>query len=289
MLCGCIDIGSNTTRVLVADVGATGILEVLQGKAYTRLGQGLDPGGAVSAPKLAELVGVVARQAAAARAAGAEAFQVVATAAVREAPNRAAVCAALAEAGGGEVAVLSGEEEAALAFLGATGTLAEPLAGGIGVVDVGGGSTEIAVGSAGTGLRWWASRRIGSGSLREPGAPPLDAAGLAALRARAAAALADVEPPPVAHALAVGGSAASLRRLVGPVLDAPALERALGELCAAPPAVVAARFGLEPERVALLPAGIVLLDAAARRLGRPLRIGCGGLREGVLLRLAGTG
>jgi exopolyphosphatase / guanosine-5'-triphosphate,3'-diphosphate pyrophosphatase len=57
-------------------------------------------------------------------------------------------------------------------------------------------------------------------------------------------------------------------------------------LSAEPAAAVAERFGIEPERVPLLPAGILLLSAAARRLGRELHVGCGGLREGVLLDLA---
>jgi len=51
---------------------------------------------------------------------------------------------------------------------------------------------------------------------------------------------------------------------------------------------VAARHGIEPERVPLLPAGILILGAVAQRLGRPLEIGCGGLREGVLLDMAGS-
>jgi exopolyphosphatase/guanosine-5'-triphosphate,3'-diphosphate pyrophosphatase len=70
------------------------------------------------------------------------------------------------------------------------------------------------------------------------------------------------------------------------VLDDEALERAMRTLCAAPAADVAEAMGLAPERVRLLPAGILVLEAAARRLGRPLRIGRGGLREGVLLELA---
>ena len=87
--------------------------------------------------------------------------------------------------------------------------------------------------------------------------------------------------------MAVGGSAASLPKLVGPVLDDAALERAIGTLRSAPAAVVARRNGLAPERAVLLPAGILVLAAAARRLGMPLRIGRGGLREGVVLELAG--
>jgi exopolyphosphatase / guanosine-5'-triphosphate,3'-diphosphate pyrophosphatase len=70
------------------------------------------------------------------------------------------------------------------------------------------------------------------------------------------------------------------------VLDDAALERAIGRLCSGPAAAVAEEMGLAAERVRLLPAGILVLEAAARRLGKPLRIGRGGLREGILLELA---
>ena len=59
-------------------------------------------------------------------------------------------------------------------------------------------------------------------------------------------------------------------------------------LCAAPAAEVARRYGLEVERVKLLPAGLLALEAAGRCLDSPLEIGHGGLREGVLLELAGA-
>jgi exopolyphosphatase / guanosine-5'-triphosphate,3'-diphosphate pyrophosphatase len=185
--------------------------------------------------------------------------------------------------------VLDGHEEARLAFVGATRTQPDAPAGAIAVVDVGGGSTEIAVGTRAGGVAWSHSFPVGSGSLsdRHRRADPVTAAELAAMRADAAAALAGAEPPPVDLALAVGGSAASLRRLVGPVLGTEAMERALAELAAGPAAAVSARWDIDAERVRLLPAGILVLGAAAARLGRPLRIGCGGLREGVLLELAG--
>jgi exopolyphosphatase / guanosine-5'-triphosphate,3'-diphosphate pyrophosphatase len=70
------------------------------------------------------------------------------------------------------------------------------------------------------------------------------------------------------------------------VLTDEALERAMGRLCGAPAAEVARELNLAAERIRLLPAGILVLEAAARRLGKPLRIGRGGLREGVLLELA---
>jgi len=109
------------------------------------------------------------------------------------------------------------------------------------------------------------------------------------MRAEAETVVAAVAPPPVDIALAVGGSAASLRRLVGPTLGPEAIERALAELQAGTAAAVAARWDIDEERVHLLPAGILVLGAASRRLARPLQIGCGGLREGVLLEIAQAG
>ncbi len=107
------------------------------------------------------------------------------------------------------------------------------------------------------------------------------------MTAAAEAELAAADLPRIDHAVAVGGSAASLPTLIGPVLDDAALARALATLGSAPAAVVARRHGLAPERTELLPAGILVLAAAGRWLGMPLRIGRGGLREGVVLELAG--
>jgi exopolyphosphatase/guanosine-5'-triphosphate,3'-diphosphate pyrophosphatase len=212
----------------------------------------------------------------------------VATAVIRRAANRGEFCAAMREHGGVDVCVLDSDEEARLAFLGATRTLGTPLPGRVAVVDVGGGSTEIAVGTVAGGVEWSASFDFGSGHLADAylhGDPPA-AAELDAVRAHAAAALEGVQPPPADTAVAVGGSAASLRRLVGAVLEPETLERALRVLSAQPAAEVARRFGLEAERVKLLPAGLLALDAASQVLRRPLQIGRGGLREGVLLDMA---
>jgi exopolyphosphatase/pppGpp-phosphohydrolase len=85
----------------------------------------------------------------------------------------------------------------------------------------------------------------------------------------------------------VGGSAASLSRLAGRILDAGAFARALAELVAAPRREVARRFGLDVERVRLLPTGLVILQAASELFGAPLVVAGGGLREGVLLESAG--
>jgi len=289
MLCGCIDIGTNTTRVLVAEARPAGLREVLQRRAFTRLGRGLAPGGTIPAARIAETAAVVAEQHALAEQAGASTIRAVATAVIRRAANRDEFVDAIRDHGGVEVCVLDGEEEARLAFHGATRTLGRPLPGRVAVVDVGGGSTEIAVGTLAGGVEWAASFPFGSGFLADAflGGDPPDADELRAVRMHAARALSGIDPGPVATAIAVGGSAASLRRLVGETLDEQSLTRALSVLTSGPATDVAARFDLDAQRVRLMPAGLLALDAAAHALGQPLLIGCGGLREGVLLHLAG--
>jgi exopolyphosphatase / guanosine-5'-triphosphate,3'-diphosphate pyrophosphatase len=85
----------------------------------------------------------------------------------------------------------------------------------------------------------------------------------------------------------VGGSATSLHRLAGPLLDSAAFGRCLQLLCAERASEVARRFALDLERVRLLPAGLLILQAASERFGASLQIGRGGLREGILLEAAG--
>jgi exopolyphosphatase/guanosine-5'-triphosphate,3'-diphosphate pyrophosphatase len=114
----------------------------------------------------------------------------------------------------------------------------------------------------------------------------VSAADLHAMREHAAGTFEGIGAPPVDWAIAVGGSATSVRRLVGAVLEPDTLRRALRVLSTDDAAAVAERFAIERERVSLLPAGILILDAASQALGRPLSIGKGGLREGVLLDMA---
>ena len=87
------------------------------------------------------------------------------------------------------------------------------------------------------------------------------------------------------QAVAVGGSATSLRTLVGGVLEYETLERAIRLLTGDPIAEVARRFELDARRVYLLPAGVLLLEKISELLTCPLQIGKGGLRVGVILDL----
>ena len=175
MRCACVDIGSNTTRLLVADVDGDNWREVLSQRAYTKVGKGRDKDGSIAADRVEHVLEVVPTQVRMARQIGAEDLVVVATEAVRAAPNRDAILGPLHAALGIEVQLLSGSDEARLSFVGATKRMGPTLDGALAVIDVGGGSTEIAVGTQAEGATWDATFRVGSGKLAEAylaGDPP---------------------------------------------------------------------------------------------------------------------
>jgi exopolyphosphatase / guanosine-5'-triphosphate,3'-diphosphate pyrophosphatase len=282
----CIDIGSNTTRLLVAECDGESLLELHQERAFTRIGRGMEGDGTIAPAKIAEVVEIVVAQLRNARELGAVDVRGVATAAIRRAGNGPTLVEAIRSACGLGVEILSGEQEARLAFLGAARTLGHVPVGLLGVVDVGGGSSELVVGTAPDQVNWCTSFGLGSGDLADGclRSDPPSADELSAAHARVVQALEGLEAPHPVEAVAVGGSATSLRRLVGPLLDPEAFKRTLRLLASERAAEVARRFALDLERVRLLPAGLLILQAASELFGTSLQIGRGGVREGVLLR-----
>lgn len=287
MLYAAIDIGSNTTRVLVAEPTEGQLRKVMEQRAYTRIGKASQHNGAIDAEKVGEVGEAVATQVRLAEELGAEAMRTVATAAIREATNREDVVAEISRVAGVPVEVLSEHEEGRLAFLGATKTLGHPVEGQVAVVDVGGGSSEVVLGSATEGLRSVQSFKIGSGMLADEllSNDPPSPAELRAVREYVAEFFEGIEFDQPDQAVAVGGSATSLRALVGAALEYETLERAIRVLTGAPIADVAKRFELDPRRVRILPTGVLLLEKLSELLGQPLQIGKGGLREGIILDL----
>ncbi|HEX4308306.1 MAG TPA: hypothetical protein VHZ54_19890 [Solirubrobacterales bacterium] len=285
MLCAAIDIGSNTTRVLVAEPMDGQLKKVMEQRAYTRISKAVDESGAICPDKVEEVGELVATQVRLARELGAVEIRAVATAAVREATNGPAVAAAISAAAGVEVDVLSGEEEGRLSFIGATKALGHPTEGSIGVVDVGGGSTEVILGTVPDGVDAVRSWHIGSGVLADEliTSDPPSAAEIRRVRDHIEDFFDGIEIPRPDQAVAVGGSATSLRRLVGAVLEYETLERAIRVLSSEPAADVARRFELDPRRVRILTTGVLLLEKVSELLGQPLQIGKGGLREGIIL------
>jgi exopolyphosphatase / guanosine-5'-triphosphate,3'-diphosphate pyrophosphatase len=287
MLYAAIDIGSNTTRVLVAEPAEGQLRKVMEQRAYTRIGKSTTKDGSIVQGKIHEVAEAVATQVRLAEEIGAEVIKPVATAAIREARNRDEVLHAIAEVAGVEVEVLSEEEEGRFAFVGATKTLGHPVDGRVAVVDVGGGSSEIVLGTVSGGADDVRSFRIGSGMLAEEllQSDPPSAAELREVRDTINDFFAEVEIEQPDQAVAVGGSATSLRRLVGAVLEYETLERAVRVLASDPVDEVARKFELDPQRVRILPTGVLLLEKISQLLGQPLQIGKGGLREGVILDL----
>jgi exopolyphosphatase / guanosine-5'-triphosphate,3'-diphosphate pyrophosphatase len=282
-----VDVGSNTIRLLVAAPSRAGLECVARAKRAVGLGADVERLGAVSAPKLAEAAECVAAFAAEAHVAGAGLLEVVVASPGRQAENADQLVHMLSRAAGVTARVLSRDEEARLAFDGALAS-ASP-AGAVAVCDVGGGSTQIAIGTASGGPAWLRSVDLGSLRLsaRIPCGNPPGKGELTALRAEAQAAFAQVTPPLPADAIAVGGTARALRKLVGRTLGPEELKDAFRLLRKDTARTIAGRHGIDLWRARALPAGTAIVAELQQLLGVPLEVGRGGLREGVALELAG--
>ena len=139
-----IGIGSNSVRCLLAETGEEGFTCLWRDREGTRLFAGLDERRNLSRDSMDKTVAAVARMASEVRHQGAEKLGIFATSAARDAANGEEFIRAVAKAAETELQILSGEEEAELSFLGASAAAKEERCG---VIDIGGGSTEIAIGT----------------------------------------------------------------------------------------------------------------------------------------------
>jgi exopolyphosphatase/guanosine-5'-triphosphate,3'-diphosphate pyrophosphatase len=284
-----IDVGSNTARLLVADVSDDGtVVALAQERDYLRLGAEIERTGTLGTKKIAACAKTCRTFARHAAALGAELSTVIVTAPGRQSTSGARLTSALAEATGLPVRTLTSENEGRLAFNGAvaraTGALPEVVA----VVDLGGGSTEIAVGSARLGATWVRSADLGSLRLTRAHltADPPTPRQIANARDAARRALSALRPPSPELAIAVGGSARALAKMVGSRLDVEGLEEAVVRLARKRAAKTTRSFGISAERAETLLAGALLLVEACHLLDTSLELGRGGLREGAALELA---
>jgi exopolyphosphatase/guanosine-5'-triphosphate,3'-diphosphate pyrophosphatase len=271
---GVIDVGSNTTRLLVASAERGGVVPMDGAKLRLSLGGEIERYGYVSDVHVRAAAKAVRKMAETARAKQVAALDVFLTAPGRQAENADELVAALSSAAGVPARVLSKEEEGTLAYRGAVLTADQELPSCIAVCDVGGASTEIAVGDPVTGPEWIASVDLGSVRLTARDGDH---------RIEAAEAFSAVTPPAVEAALAVGGSARATRRLVGGMLGEAELVEALALLERKTPRQIARRYGVDPARAEILPAGVILLAEVQRKLGVPLHVCSGGIREGAVL------
>jgi exopolyphosphatase/guanosine-5'-triphosphate,3'-diphosphate pyrophosphatase len=276
-----IDVGSNSVLLLAVEIDGAGARVLDAALATSRLGAGLRRGGALDAAAVARtadaVVGLVGR----ARAAGVETVWAFATAAAREASDGAAFARALAERAGIAVEILSGPDEARLAYE-AIRTVARDAA--VLAVDVGGRSTELTLGVGGV-IEASTSLPLGALALTEEvvHTDPPAASEMGAVEGLIARALADAGVIAAARergarVVASGGTVTSLaaldlelatydrRRVHGHRLGAIRVADLARRLCAMPQAVRRGLRGIDPDRAAILPAGALVCAGVLRAL-----------------------
>jgi exopolyphosphatase/guanosine-5'-triphosphate,3'-diphosphate pyrophosphatase len=280
-----IDVGSNTARLLVVERTAAGVEAVYEERAYLGLGSLIAEHGELPADAIRDTARCVAKYARRAQKLGAQEVDVLVTSPGRQTANGDELLAALAGAGA-TVRLLSTEEEGRLAFEGVL-SVCGPIEGLVAVCDVGGGSTQIVVGSADGGPAWIRSIDLGSARLtrRSLRSDPPDEKTLAAARAHVARCFADIAPPLPRTAFATGGTARTLKKIVGATLARDDLTVAFKRVAPLSTKARAREYGLAPWRASVLPAGILILEEIERRLAVPLQVARAGIREGAVLRL----
>jgi exopolyphosphatase / guanosine-5'-triphosphate,3'-diphosphate pyrophosphatase len=274
-----VDIGSNSTRLLVAEVAAGRVREVERQSRVTRLGRGVDLSGQLSAEAIEAACEAIADYMAICGDASVERIDAIATSAVRDASNGSAFVAELRERFALSARVLDGEEEARLTYLGATceNTPTEPTL----VVDIGGGSTELIVGT-GEEIAFHASLQAGvvRHSERHITNDPPSALELEALASDVRGLIEDAisgQPGLEAGAgIAVAGTPTSLasieiglepydpKQVHGHTLALASIQRLLSQLASAPLSKRAEITGLHPDRAPNIVAGVVILVETMR-------------------------
>jgi exopolyphosphatase / guanosine-5'-triphosphate,3'-diphosphate pyrophosphatase len=280
-----IDVGSNTTRLLVAERTPAGLEPLCEERAYLSLGSLIAEHGELPAATIRETARCVAKYARRAHRLGAQELEVLVTSPGRQTANGDELLAALAGAGA-SVRLLTPEEEGALAFDGVL-SVCRPVEGLVAVCDVGGGSTQIVIGSAEGGPAWIRSIDLGSARLtrRSLRADPPDEKALAGARAHVARCFADIAPPLPTTAFATGGTARALKKIVGAELGPDELAVALKRVARLTPKERSREYDLAPWRADVLLAGILILEQIERRLAVPLQVARAGIREGAVLRM----
>jgi exopolyphosphatase/guanosine-5'-triphosphate,3'-diphosphate pyrophosphatase len=275
-----IDVGTNSARLLVADVAAGRVSPVERRSQVTRLGRGVDLSGRLSAEAIEDACEAIGEYVAACRELDAETVDAIATSAVRDAENGGAFVAELRERFALSARVLDGEEEARLTYLGATSERmpTEPTL----VVDIGGGSTELIVGT-GAEISFHTSLQAGvvRHSERHIASDPPAVIELEALAGDVrglieAAVGGGVE---ATTGIAVAGTPTSLAaiemrlepydpaRVHGHVLSLLSIQRMLSQLASTPLSRRVEIPGLHSDRAPTVVAGVVILVETMRAFG----------------------
>jgi exopolyphosphatase/guanosine-5'-triphosphate,3'-diphosphate pyrophosphatase len=292
-----IDIGTNTTLLLVARVGPGAPPVVLDERAeITRLGRGIGTGGTLGAEGIARTLAALRDYAAIARDHGAP-IAAIGTEALRRAPNAADFLGPAAEILGSPIEVIDGVREARLTFRAVADAFPDALSGPLVVVDIGGGSTEIVV-ADGTHVKSNVSLPLGSVRLTEryirsdPARPEETRAVADAVDAALAGVVWPAQPPTL---VGVAGTVTSLAamaeslatydadRVHGYRLTRPALVDQIARLQVATQADRERMVGLDPRRADVILAGALILDRIAAAAGATeIRVSDRGIRWGLL-------
>jgi exopolyphosphatase/guanosine-5'-triphosphate,3'-diphosphate pyrophosphatase len=275
-----IDVGTNSARLLVADVDGGAVAPVERRSTVTRLGRGVDLSGRLSAEAIEDACEAIGGYVATLQELGAATVVAIATSAVRDAENGGAFVAELRERFALSARVLDGEEEARLTYLGATAEHrpSEPTL----VVDIGGGSTELIVG-AGAEISFHTSLQAGvvRHSERHVASDPPTALELEALAGdvrglieaavgdgvRASAGIAVAGTPTSLAAVELGLEPYDPARVHGHVLSLRSIQRMLSQLASAPLSERIEIVGMHPDRAPTIVAGVVILIETMRALG----------------------
>ena len=272
-----IDIGSNSTRLLVAEVDEGRVSPIERRSTVTRLGRGVDLSGRLATEAIEATCAAIEPYVATVTELGADRVDAIATSAVRDAANGGAFIAELRERFALSARVLGGDEEARLTYLGATSEHS-PRVPTL-VIDIGGGSTELIVGE-GREIEWHTSLQAGvvrhsERHLVSDPPTPVELEGLAADLRGLIEAATDGAPPAEAG-IAVAGTPTSLaaielelepyepKRVHGHALELPQVQRMLSRLAAAPLEQRKSIRGLHADRAPTIVAGVVTLVEVMR-------------------------
>jgi len=275
-----IDVGTNSTRLLVADVADGRVSPLERRSTVTRLGRGVDLSGLLASEAIEDVCEAIGGYVGIVEELGAETVDVIATSAVRDAENGSAFVAELRERFALSPRVLDGEEEARSTYLGATSE--SPPSSPTLVVDIGGGSTELIVGQ-GSETSFHDSLQAGvvRHSERHIASDPPAASELEALASDVRGLIeksigAGVEAD---NGIAVAGTPTSLAaveiglepydpsRVHGHTLVLPSIQRMLSQLASVPLAERVEIPGLHPDRAPTIVAGVVILVEVMRAFG----------------------
>ena len=280
-----VDIGTNSTRLLVARVENQRVAEELARESIvTRLGQGVDATGALADEAMERVFAVLDRYTAEMRRLNVERNVAVLTSAVRDASNGDEFTRVVRERYGLDARTLSGDEEAALTYLGATDERDPAEDRDVVVIDIGGGSTEIVAGRAGD-VTFFVSMQVGvvRHTERHLHSDPPTHEELSGLAAEVEATIHEQVPAEVRErveaAVAVAGtatSAASIElelepydpdRVHGHVLELGSLDARLARLAMMTVEERRHVVGLHPDRAPTIVAGFVILIEVLRAFG----------------------